>query len=535
MSNWLVELTEAQDTRPRPRPTPAELPPGPRASILETIGNTPVVRLATLAPAHVELYAKLEAFNPMGSVKDRLALAVIEAAERSGALRPGQTVIESTSGNTGIGLAMVCARKGYPLVIVMAENFSLERRKLLRFLGAKVILTPAADRGTGMFRVAERLAEAHGWFLCRQFENEANADVHADTTAREIVRDFGRAGLDYWVSGFGTGGTLKGVSRALKQYSPGTKIVVTEPENSQILASDIAQLRRPDGAAARSHPNARAHPVQGWSPDFVPKLADDARAAGMIDIFQPVAGADALRVCQDLARREGILCGISGGATVAAALDLAQTASEGSKILAMVPDTGERYLSTPLFDHIPVEMTEDELEIAATVPAPPKPKTPRADTASAPISEEAAAFVRQAISDPRAPVVMFGFEWCEFCWSIRRLFSAGTVPFTSIDVDSKALRENDRGGDILRALFAHTGMRTVPQVFIGGTLMGGATDVLAAAEAGSLSDTLAALDDPIVFRPVADPMGLLPKWVRKPAPAVPAGRSDTGGHDANRR
>ena len=277
----------------------------PYGSILETIGHTPVVRLNNIGPRHVDLYAKLEAFNPMGSVKDRLAAAVIDAAERTGDLRPGQTVIESTSGNTGLGLAMVCAQKGYPLVIVMAENFSVERRKLLRFLGAKVILTPAALRGTGMFALAERLAEAHGWYFCRQFENEANAEAHTATTAREILADFGPDRLDYWVTGFGTGGTLKGVARVLKAESPATRIVAVEPENSQILNSEIAQQRRADGAAARSHPSARAHPIQGWSPDFVPKLAGDAAAANLIDIFQPVTGADALRTTRHMAQLEG--------------------------------------------------------------------------------------------------------------------------------------------------------------------------------------------------------------------------------------
>lgn len=283
-----------------------KLPVSVRPSILETIGRTPLVRLNRLAPSRVNIIVKLEAFNPMGSVKDRMALAVIEAAERAGELKPGQTVIEASSGNTGIGLAMVCAQKGYPLVIVMAENFSLERRRLLRFLGARVILTSAAERGTGMFRVAEALAEEHGWYLCRQFENEVNAIAHSETTGTEILEDFAGSSLDYWVSGFGTGGTLKGTARTLKANSPQTEIVVVEPENAQLLSSGILQLRRPDGAAARSHPNARAHPVQGWSPDFIPKLAEDALADGLVDRLLPVSGSEALRVAQELARREGI-------------------------------------------------------------------------------------------------------------------------------------------------------------------------------------------------------------------------------------
>ena len=522
MSDRLIEFA---DTKER-----GQLPPsgrglrhtGPKASILDTIGDTPVVRLNNIGPDHVQLYAKLEAFNPMGSVKDRLALAVIEAAERSGALRPGQTVIEATSGNTGIGLAMVCAQKGYPLVVVMAESFSLERRKLLRFLGAKVVLTSAAERGTGMFRMAERLAETHGWFLCRQFENEVNADIHAATTAREILDDFSGDGLDYWVTGFGTGGTLKGVAKSLKQESPRTKVVLVEPENSQILGSGIPQLRRPDGAAARSHPNARAHPVQGWSPDFVPKLAGDALDDGLIDVFQPVRGADALQVSQDLARKEGIFCGISGGATVAAALDVAADAPAGSTILAMIPDTGDRYLSTPLFDQIDVDMSEEERAIAASAPAPKKKTPPSGKTAPAPISETARAFVRGVIDDPSEPVVLFGFEWCEFCWSVRRLFSDANIPFRSIDVDSAEFRENDRGGDILRALFDHTKMRTVPQVFVGGTLVGGATEVLIASREGDLAERLAELPDPIVPKGTKEPLDYLPSWTKRPTVNTPA-------------
>lgn len=483
-------------------------------SILETVGRTPVVRLNNIGPDHVSLYAKLEAFNPMGSVKDRLALGVIAAAERSGALRPGQTVIEATSGNTGIGLAMVCAQKGYPLVIVMAESFSIERRKLLRFLGAKVILTPAAERGTGMFALAERLAQKHGWFFCRQFENEANADVHSDTTAREIVEDFAATGLDIFVSGFGTGGTLKGVARVLKAQSPSTEVVVVEPENSQILNSTIRQVRRPDGAAARSHPNARAHPVQGWTPDFIPKLAEDVQDAGWIDRFQPISGHDALRVARDLAAKEGIFCGISGGATLAAALIVAETAPPGAKILAMIPDTGERYLSTPLFDEVAEGMTDEERAIATSVPAVRRTPSNDRNGSIQEISAEASAFVEEVIRDASEPVVMFGFEWCEFCWTVRKLFRAAGIGYRPIDVDTAEFREDDRGGKVLRALFAKTGVRTVPQVFVGGKLIGGATEVLAAFGDGSLQERLARLDPPIIPHHVEDPKALMPAWTR---------------------
>src|SRR5690349_338563 len=244
-------------------------------NILETIGNTPLVKLGKLAPAGVNVYVKIESRNPMGSVKDRMARAIIERAEQTGALKPGQTVVEATSGNTGIGLAMVCAQKGYPLVVTMAESFSVERRRLMRFLGAKVVLTPAAQKGSGMLAKAVELAETHGWFLPRQFENEANADVHTRTTALEILADFEGAGLDYWVTAFGTGGTLKGVSRVLRERSPHTQIVVAEPENAALLASGVPQARNADGSPRESHPSFRPHPIQGTNPDFISKLAED--------------------------------------------------------------------------------------------------------------------------------------------------------------------------------------------------------------------------------------------------------------------
>lgn len=308
-------------------------PEGPLPSILDAVGRTPVVRLGTIGPAHVELYAKLEAFNPTGSVKDRLALGIIEAAERNGTLKPGQTVVEATSGNTGIGLAMVCAAKGYPLVVTMAESFSVERRKLMRFLGARVILTPASEKGSGMVAKAEELARAHGWFLCRQFENEAGPDIHSRTTAEEILRDFDGHPLDYWVSGFGTGGTVKGVARVLRTRSPATRIVVAEPDNAPLLGSGIAQRYHPDGSPAGSHPAFRPHLMQGWTPDFIPKLTADVVAAGHVDEICPVSGAEALSCAQDLARKEGILCGISGGATLAAALDVARRARQRARAL----------------------------------------------------------------------------------------------------------------------------------------------------------------------------------------------------------
>jgi cysteine synthase A len=337
------------------------------ASILETVGNTPVVKINKLAPDGVDLYVKIEAFNPLGSVKDRLALGVIEDAERSGALKPGMTVIEATSGNTGIGLAMVCAAKGYPLVVTMAESFSVERRKLMRFLGAKVILTPAAARGTGMVLKANALAEAHGWFRTRQFENEANADMHSRTTAREIVDDFAGARLDYWVTGFGTGGTVKGVGRVLAKERPETKVIVCEPADAPMLTSHDEQSRNPDGSPAASHPAWKPHPLQGWSPDFIPKLMGDAVAAGFVDRVITIPNADAMHWSRQLAQREGIFVGVSAGGTFAGALRLCEDIPKGSTVLCMLPDTGERYLSTGLFADVPVDMTEEELGIAGSV------------------------------------------------------------------------------------------------------------------------------------------------------------------------
>jgi cysteine synthase A len=333
-------------------------------SILETVGRTPVVRINKLGPPNVNLYAKVEAFNPLGSVKDRLALGVIEDAERSGALKPGQTVIEATSGNTGIGLAMVCAAKGYPLVVTMAESFSIERRRLMRFLGAKVILTPAPEGGTGMVRKANELAEKNGWFRTRQFENEANADFHSKTTAREIIDDFKGEQLDYFVTGFGTGGTLKGVGRVLEKERPEVKIVLCEPADAPMVTSKTPQQRNEDGSPAARHPAWKPHPIQGWSPDFIPKLTEDAIDMKLVDRVITIAAPLAMQCSRQLAQKEGIFVGTSAGASFAAALEVAKDAPKGTTILCMLPDTGERYLSTPLFADIIPEMNEEEQAIA---------------------------------------------------------------------------------------------------------------------------------------------------------------------------
>ena len=466
-------------------------------NILQTVGRTPVVKVAKLAPAGVELFVKLEAFNPLGSVKDRLALGVIEAAERSGELKPGQTVIEATSGNTGIGLAMVCAQMGYPLVVTMAENFSVERRKLMRFLGAKVVLTPAAEKGSGMVAKALELAQTHGWFLCRQFENEANPDFHSKTTAVEILEAFEDHRLDYWVTGMGTGGTLKGVARVLKKERPETKIVVCEPDNSPLLGSGIPQARGSDGAASESHPFFRPHLMQGWTPDFIPKLVEDTVRAGLIDEVLPIKGGDALQLSRELAQKEGIFTGITGGATLAGALHVCRRAEKGASILCMLPDTGERYLSTPLFEDIPTDMTREEIEISQSTPRyrfdmKPSPSRTAEPVTEAPLqlAPEAEAFVSKVTSDPGQPVVMFALEWCEFCWSVRKLFKEYGISYRSIDLDSVDYQKNNWGGQIRNVLKARTGSPTIPQVFVGRQHVGGCTETFDAFNDGRLQQLL---------------------------------------------
>ncbi|MEX2258798.1 MAG: pyridoxal-phosphate dependent enzyme [Woeseia sp.] len=486
-------------------------------NILETIGNTPVVRINKLAPPGIELYVKLEAFNPMGSVKDRLALGVIEDAEQRGELKPGQTIVEATSGNTGIGLAMVCAQKGYPLVVTMAENFSIERRKMLRFLGAKVVLTPASLKGSGMVAKAVELAEAHGWWQPRQFENPANAEIHARTTAIEILEAFADTPLDYWVSGFGTGGTVNGVSRILKERSPATRIAVCEPDNSRILGGGIAQPRNADGSPSGSHPLFRPHLMQGWSPDFVPKLAEEVMAKNHIDDFIAIDGALALQYARDLARQEGIFTGISGGATFAGALRIAESADTGTTLLCMLPDTGERYLSTILFENIASEMTDDEQSIAASTPgyrfdtaAPP----PAADDSTVPAVDKAAlAEVDALLADTGKPVVMFAMEWCEFCWSLRRMFAKYEIPYHSVDIDSVAYQQGNRGGQIREVLKSKTTWNTLPQIFIGGDFVGGCTDVFDSWRAGQLQERLEKIGVAYNRSVSDDPYSFLPNWL----------------------
>ncbi len=309
-------------------------------NILGTIGRTPIVRINRLAPSHVTMYVKCEYFNPLSSVKDRLAFAIIEDAERRGSLKPGQTVVEATSGNTGIALAMVCAVKGYPFVATMVETFSIERRKIMRALGARVVLTPAAERGSGMVRKAKELAEQHGWFWARQFDNPANPEYHRQTTGPEILSDFAGKPLDFWVSGWGTGGTLTGAGQILKKARPDIKIIATEPASAALL----------QGA------EFKPHKIQGWTPDFIPSVLDRTIADEVIS----VTDEESLQAARGLACQEGIFCGISAGGTFAAALKVAAKAHKGATILAMLPDTAERYLSTPLFEGIN-EGTDAEL------------------------------------------------------------------------------------------------------------------------------------------------------------------------------
>ena len=492
-------------------------------SILDTIGNTPVVKINNLGPKNVNIFVKIESFNPMASVKDRLALGVIEDGEARGELKPGQTVIEGTSGNTGIGLAMVCAQKGYPLVVVMAENFSIERRRMMRFLGAKVILTPASEMGSGMVKKVDELAAAHGWWRARQFENPANADIHARTTAVEILNDFDDVTLDYWVSGFGTGGTINGVSRVLKDKSPQTKVIVCEPDNSQTLGSNIPQPRNADGSHSQSHPNFRPHLMQGWSPDFIPKLAEQVSDAGNIDGFLPINGNFAIQCAKDLAQKEGIFVGTSSGATFAGALQIAESAADGTNILCMLPDTGERYLSTPLFEDIATEMNDDEMIISRSTPACrfdiSEPEADEAEPEVVEVADEVAldesavAEVDAVLSANSNQVVMFSLEWCEFCWSARKMMSACDIPYITVDLDSVAYQENDRGGKIFEVLRQRNDWPTIPQIFVGDKFVGGATDFFDVGKAGELEEMLNARNIPYNDTIKRDPYSFLPDWL----------------------
>ncbi len=491
-------------------------------NVLDAIGCTPVVRLQRLAPAGIQLCVKLESLNPAGSLKDRLALGVIEAAERSGALRPGQTVVEASSGNTGIGLAMVCAAKGYPLVVVMAENFSVERRRLMRMLGARVVLTPAALKGSGMLAKARELAERHGWFWCRQFENPANAAIHARTTAQEILTDFRDQPLDWWVTGAGTGGSLLGIAGVLRGERPDCRIAVCEPSNAPMLASGIAQSNDASGQPSDSHPAFRPHPMQGWSPDFIPRLTEQARSRGLIDRVLPIDGEEALATARALARQEGILTGITGGATVAGALRLAAQAEPGTTLLCLLPDSAERYLSTPLFADIGDGMDDAEWAISRSTPGA-RFDVPLACAATAPVTDaapdaEAAAFIDDALADRGQPVV-FTLAWCEFGWAVRRLFDACGIAHRSVVLDAPALQAGRTGERIRAELGRRCAASTLPQVFIGGQAIGGCEATFAALADGRLGARLAAVGIALRQPPGFDAARLLPGW-RQPAAAA---------------
>jgi len=377
------------------------------------------------------------------------------------------------------------------------------------------VLTPAALRGTGMVSKANELAQAHGWFVPHQFENEANADTHSRTTAVEILADFEGERLDYWVTGYGTGGTLKGVARVLKERRPETKIILCEPDNSQVLASGIPQPRDAGGAPLGSHPMSRPHPVLGIGPDFIPKLTEDAVAAKLIDQLVPVNGGDAMRYARELARQEGIFCGISSGAAFAAAVKVAADAPPGSTILAMLPDTGERYLSTPLFAEIGAEMSAEETAIAEStpnfrfdVPLPPAP--PAVAVQPTPADVE---LVDAILADQSQPVVIFSLEWCEFCWAVRRMFARHGITFRAIDLDSVAYQSDNRGGRLRAALTARTKVGTIPQVFVGGELLGGATETFDAHRSGKLQTLLAKNNVTYDTALKVDPYSFLPTWL----------------------
>ncbi len=479
-------------------------------SITDTIGNTPVVSLRRLAPGG-GLHAKLESANPGGSVKDRMALAMIEAAERSGALHPGQTVVEASSGNAGISLAMVCAARGYPLVIVMGEQFSVERRRLMRFLGARVVLTPAHLKGSGMVEKARELAATHGWFWPRQFENQANAEVHERHTGPEIAAAFAGRRLDYVVLGTGTGGSLRGIGHALRRLRPDVRLVVAEPDNAPLLSGGRPQPEH------GSHPDFRPHPMQGWTPDFIPLHTAAALTEDLVHRVMPVGGDQALATSRDLARREGILAGITSGATVAAGLRLLAE-EPAAEVLCLLPDTGERYLSTPLFDDIGQDMDAGEWEISRSSPtarfdAPGRgaaPTVPLPPASS--VDESVLRWFEGVVRDPAQPVVAFTLAWCEFSWSLRRLFERIGLPFRVVELDAPPLREAGLDLQLRALLHIRTGQPTLPQVFVGGRYLGGCTETMAAFRNGELARRVEAAGlDPSRW-PSLDPEQFLPRW-----------------------
>lgn len=450
-------------------------------NVLTTIGKTPLIKINRLAPSNVEMFVKAEAFNPMGSVKDRLALGIIEWAEAHGKIKAGQTVVEASSGNTGIGLAMVCASKGYPFVCVMAECFSIERRKLMRFLGAKVILTNPAHKGSGMLIKAKELADKHGFFLADQFATEANAWIHAQTTGPEIVEAL--PDLTDFFCAYGTGGTLKGVGSILREKAPKAKIHVCEPDNAPMLYSEVATEYESDGRFKEPHPVWRPHLLQGWAADFIPKIVSEAKQAGYVDKLCHVGGDAAMTMARQLAQKEGIFSGTSGGGVMHCAVEFAKTAPGGSKIVVMLADTGERYLSTPLFGDISADMTAEEKDLAASTESKPPP-----GISLPPVTDEAIAFVKAKSAG--AKVVVWSLEYCEFCWTIFSLFKALGVEYEVINIDAFEYAKDNMGNKYRSALASITECNTFPQCYIDGKFFGGAADACMKWNKGELQPIL---------------------------------------------
>ncbi len=490
-------------------------------SILSLVGNTPKVRLSKRVlsafgvRSDLNVFVKLEAANPGGSVKDRMACAVLEWGEKNGKLVSGQTVVEASSGNTGIGLAMACASKGYPFVCVMSEAFSIERRKLMRFLGAQVVLTNPAHKGTGMILKARQLAAEYDWYNPRQFENEANAWAHYNTTAPEILQAFPQ-GLDYFVCAYGTGGTLKGVSTAFREKSPKTKVVVCEPDNAPLLYSNIRSeypVDDKDGTASsfkEPHPLWRPHLLQGWAPDFIPKLVDEAVTADLVDEIVHVGGSQAMNAARVLARTSGIMTGTSGGGTLAGALEYLKKKDKqgklepGASTLVVLADTAERYLSTPLFADIQADMTPEEAELAKVETPPPVISLPEP-------TRKAVSFLEQ--ENEQHQVVIWSLEYCEFCWTLVDFFKAIGVEATVINIDAFQYAKDNFGNKVRAALSAKTGCNTFPQCFISKEFMGGAADACLKWKSGELQTLFK--EKGVVYNDKyeGDPFEFLPKWM----------------------
>jgi cysteine synthase A len=488
------------------------LPPLRHDSILSTIGSTPVVKLQRLSPPGVGVYVKAEALNPMGSVKDRTALGMIEYAEAHGLLKPGQTVVEASSGNTGLSLAMVCAAKGYPFVCVMSEAYSIERRKIMRFLGAKVVLTNPAHKFGGMLQTVLALKAEHGYYWPNQFENEANAWIHRQTTGREIVSAMEGLTLDWFVCAYGTGGTVKGVGQVLREELPETKMLLCEPSNAPVILSGVKTDYKDDGSITDvSHPVFRPHLMQGWTPDFVPRMVEHATEHKLYDELDHVSGDEAVQMSKDLARAEGIFTGTSGGGVLAVALRKAKSLPAGSSVLAMLPDTGERYLSTPLFDDVPADMTPEEQALFDAAPATTAFPQPLPEP-----NDEGRKVIGDFVAGEKVAIV--AMESCEFCWTIFKLLRAIGVEYEALHFDALQYAPNNMGNVIRASVQELTGEKTFPQVFVGGKFFGGAADACIAWKKGELQPVLEAAGakpDDEWNGYTGDPFEFLPKWMTK--------------------